>query len=596
MPSPNAQNGAGRFALPRAAYPLFTRVLRLTGHSGIETRISRLPFLLFFFLVLTNYQAWSRDFEDAPDAENLVLHGRWRLDESGTQSLADVWPARADQFTAYAGIPQKIPRGAALWAVFRPEDISIKPEHSLWYAATICDYFQVFRLDKGHLPDSSAAGSMVKHGRLPFRDNFMAIPFIQPAGSTEVFLLKFQNVGLRRLEVKEVFLLTEKEESAVRAEFQFTRTAQDHYFFIFLGVTGFLFILFLLEWRVKRLHSLLFYCLYLVSCGLYYLRILENSQFEFRPLFKHLGQGQHPIEVVIAFCSYSFYMAFVSQFLELPRYLPRIARFLHWGAFFFAAAIPAMLLIEELGSPTIMKVVFLYVRIAFFLMSFFIIGLLWKKHRAYPMTKFIAIGTSFLVLGMVMTLSPEMFGGELRKDILGGAFGWYVNASGTIRVPVYDFKFGVLLEIVIFSTGLAYREELLAQSFAASRKADTEGLPGGGEMLFPFPMDSPFVKSTVDLVQKNLADENFRVEELAAAMSISRESLYLRIKRETGMDTTTFIRTIRLWEGRRMLERNDLSISEVAYAVGFRHPYYFSRKFKEEFGRLPSEVLRQKNN
>jgi len=353
---------------------------------------------------------------------------------------------------------------------------------------------------------------------------------------------------------------------------------------------------FLIEWSVKRLPSLIFYSLYLATCGLYYLRILENSQFAFRPIFKHLGSGQHTVEVIIAFSSYSFYMAFVSQFLELPRHMPRLARFLHWGAFFFVVAIPLMWLVDEFVTTTVMKLIFLYVRIAFFILSFWIIGLLAAKHWSYPMTKFIVIGTSFLVLGMVMTLSPEIFGGELRKDILGGAFGWYLTAAGTALFPVYDFKFGVLVELVIFSTGLVYREGLLAQYFAV---AEAE-LPADRETAttarYPFPINSDFIKTAVEQVEKNMADEEFRVEELAKAMNMSRESLYLHIKRETNLDPTKFLRTIRLWNGRRMIEQTDLSIAEVAYAVGFRHPYYFTRTFKDEFGILPSEVRRNKSS
>ena len=593
--SPNALTGAVFYALPEAGRYVQNTVFRRCKWTMRPGSIFS-TFLLSTALLLTGArQANCSESEDIRGLENLVHQSKWLLDAEGRLSAAEVWPGRSEGFISFSELPEKMPRGAALWAVINPKDIEIEPGDRYWYADPIYDHFQVFRYGGGSVQDSFAAGSLVAHRLLPHGDNFMALPFIAAGDTTEAYLFLFYNAGLRRLKVKEISLMSEAEEARVRAALHQSRMARDIYYYTFLGITFFLLVKFLIEWSVKRLPSLIFYCLYLATCGLYYLRILENSQFAFRPLFKHLGQGQHAVEVIIAFSSYSFYMAFVSQFLDLPRHMPRLARFLHWGAFLFVVAIPVMWLIDVFVATTLMKLIFLYVRIAFFLLSFYIIRLLWKKHWSYPMTKFIVVGTSFLVLGMVMTLLPEMFGGELRKDILGGAFGWYVNAAQTIHIPVYDFKFGVLIELVIFSTGLVNRESLLAQYFTVAEAALPADREPATTARYPFPINSDFMKTAVEQVEKNISDEDFRVEELAKAMNMSRESLYIRIKREANLDPTRFLRTTRLWNGRRMIEQTELSIAEVAYAVGFRHPYYFTRTFKDEFGILPSELRRNKS-
>ena len=70
---------------------------------------------------------------------------------------------------------------------------------------------------------------------------------------------------------------------------------------------------------------------------------------------------------------------------------------------------------------------------------------------------------------------------------------------------------------------------------------------------------------------------------------MSRSSLYAKVKALTDRTPALFIRSIRLQKAKELLDQKEMNISEVAYAVGFDDPAYFSRCFSEEFGHSPSQ-------
>ena len=110
-----------------------------------------------------------------------------------------------------------------------------------------------------------------------------------------------------------------------------------------------------------------------------------------------------------------------------------------------------------------------------------------------------------------------------------------------------------------------------------------------GELDIPS-MDEAFLRRAHETVEANLGDESFNVEELARGVSLSYSQLHRKIRALTGMPPTHYIRSIRLHRARELLSRNTGTISEIAYAVGFGSPKYFTECFREQFGMLPSEV------
>ncbi len=103
-------------------------------------------------------------------------------------------------------------------------------------------------------------------------------------------------------------------------------------------------------------------------------------------------------------------------------------------------------------------------------------------------------------------------------------------------------------------------------------------------------IEDAFFRKAKAVVEENLADEDFDIHRLCRDLTLSRAQLHRKISALTGMSASHFIRAIRLQKAKEMLQTTDLSISEVAYDVGFRDPNYFSRTFAEEFGFPPSET------
>jgi AraC-like DNA-binding protein len=72
---------------------------------------------------------------------------------------------------------------------------------------------------------------------------------------------------------------------------------------------------------------------------------------------------------------------------------------------------------------------------------------------------------------------------------------------------------------------------------------------------------------------------------------MSRMQLHRKLQAYTGLSTTEFIRSQRLKQALRLLKTSELSVSEVAYTVGFNTPSYFIKCFKETYGKTPAEFL-----
>lgn len=105
-------------------------------------------------------------------------------------------------------------------------------------------------------------------------------------------------------------------------------------------------------------------------------------------------------------------------------------------------------------------------------------------------------------------------------------------------------------------------------------------------------LDENFLQRAIACVQKHLDDSNFDQQQFIEEMATSKSTLYKKLKSLTGLNTSAFIRNIRLKAACQIMEKKKrVRISEVAYAVGFNDPKYFSACFKKEFGLLPTEYL-----
>lgn len=109
------------------------------------------------------------------------------------------------------------------------------------------------------------------------------------------------------------------------------------------------------------------------------------------------------------------------------------------------------------------------------------------------------------------------------------------------------------------------------------------------------PLDEQFLQKAIQLVEKQMTDTDFSVEKLGQQLGMSRSFLYKKLMAVTGLGPAEFIRTIRIKRGMALLERSQMQITEIAYAVGFNSLKSFTMNFKAEYGMTPSEYLKRKD-
>lgn len=101
-------------------------------------------------------------------------------------------------------------------------------------------------------------------------------------------------------------------------------------------------------------------------------------------------------------------------------------------------------------------------------------------------------------------------------------------------------------------------------------------------------MDKEFLHDITTLLEKNISHPDFRLEQLSAALYMSRSTLFRKIQALTGETPNQFIRTYRLQRAAQLLRDRFGNVSEVALEVGFQNFAYFAKLFKEKFHQLPS--------
>jgi len=102
--------------------------------------------------------------------------------------------------------------------------------------------------------------------------------------------------------------------------------------------------------------------------------------------------------------------------------------------------------------------------------------------------------------------------------------------------------------------------------------------------------DVLFIGRLRETIQRNLGDSELSVERISEDIGLSRVQLYRKVKALTGQSPVELVRTARLQRGKKLLETSDMTISEVAYAVGFTSPSYFTKCFRDEFNISPSDI------
>lgn len=104
-------------------------------------------------------------------------------------------------------------------------------------------------------------------------------------------------------------------------------------------------------------------------------------------------------------------------------------------------------------------------------------------------------------------------------------------------------------------------------------------------------MDNDFLQKACNLVEQHISDYEFTVEAFSNDMAMSRVNLHRKIKALTNQSVSQFVRAIRLKRAAQLLRQHSGTITEIAFQAGFSDSSYFTKCFKEQFGRLPKDYM-----
>lgn len=139
---------------------------------------------------------------------------------------------------------------------------------------------------------------------------------------------------------------------------------------------------------------------------------------------------------------------------------------------------------------------------------------------------------------------------------------------------------------------LKYLEESivsLLRNRAVLREHFISELPSESRSNSSNKLDRKFISEFTSLIESNLANEDLSVDDIYKGLGISKIQLYRKTKALLGFSVNDYILSVRLQKAKYLLMNEDLTISEVAYKVGFSTQAYFSTVFKSKFSVTPSE-------
>jgi signal transduction histidine kinase/ligand-binding sensor domain-containing protein/DNA-binding response OmpR family regulator len=103
--------------------------------------------------------------------------------------------------------------------------------------------------------------------------------------------------------------------------------------------------------------------------------------------------------------------------------------------------------------------------------------------------------------------------------------------------------------------------------------------------------DKEFMDKLLSIINKELSNPDLDIDKLCSAIGMSRTKLYHKIKELSGQAPNEFIRSIRLKKAVEILTHEDILLTEVIYRVGIQTQSYFTKAFKKEYGKTPSQFI-----
>ena len=99
------------------------------------------------------------------------------------------------------------------------------------------------------------------------------------------------------------------------------------------------------------------------------------------------------------------------------------------------------------------------------------------------------------------------------------------------------------------------------------------------------------LKKAIEVVEKNISNADLDIQQFASEVGVSRMQLYRKFNALTNMTVKEFVRSIRLKRAAQLLLEKKMTVTEIAYAVGFKDLSHFRKCFHREYGMSASEFI-----
>ena len=200
-------------------------------------------------------------------------------------------------------------------------------------------------------------------------------------------------------------------------------------------------------------------------------------------------------------------------------------------------------------------------------------------------------------------MMPLMDGVELARKIKNETLTAHIpvillTAMGSEEKQLEGLKAGVndyITKPFTFEILASRIRNLLAQQELLQKRFQKQ-IEVNPEEITITPVDEKFLKQALELVEKNMDNAEFSVEDFSRDMFMNRVTLYRKILSITGKTPIEFVRCMRMKRAAQLLEKSGLSIAEIAYEVGFNNPKLFTKAFKDEFSVTPSQYIASKQD
>jgi AraC-like DNA-binding protein len=440
-------------------------------------------------------------------------------------------------------------------------------------------------------------GQWINYRNRAFNKNPCCLPIEIAPGQSQTYLVRYRsffNHFSNRVTLK---LKTYQKEEIDRHVYSSQSWITNTFYSSFLSILLFLVIFSGVVFLFTKEKSILFYSTYVLGNFLYYLRLWEtrpNSSF----LFTYVMEWYPNIEVTNGYFIFVLYMCFIKYFLDLPEENPKVNKILDFGIYGIIGILIVDLAIQFIFGTAISYEIYKYLRIGFFVFSFYICFaiLFYLKNK---LSKYIIIGTFLLLLGTLFSLLTQLTPGTYITTPYSSMISKF-ETNGGLVLYMYSAKLAILLEILFFTFGLGHKGKLLVEEKQTLQLRNTllerflnyqiiSQKPKNEQENSSDAREAAFLQKVNDLILKNLDNENFKSQELQNAMNLSRTQLYNQLKTLTGYSASNYINFVRLNKAKELLETTGLTVTEISYKIGYGDPKYFSRKFADLFGYPPSQ-------